>query len=217
MSDEKYRKFHSGLCPNTKNILGVRVPVLRDLAKKIINDDWENYLNNDDDEYYEEVLLQGMIIGIAKMDIQRRLKFIENFVPKIDNWAICDVFCAGLKFAKLKSNKNVVFEFVKKYFKSNNEFELRFAIVMLLDFYVTEDYLDQVFQIINDVKHEGYYVKMAMAWLISIAYIRSKDKTINYLKNNHLDTFTYNKALQKIVESNRVSDDDKLVIKSMKR
>lgn len=215
LADTKYKEFHSGLCPNINNIVGVRVPVLRNYAKELAKSDFRTYLNNAKDDYYEETMLQGMVIGLSKMELEERLNYIKKFVPKIDNWAICDVFCAGLKFTN--KNKEIVWEFLKVYNNSVEEFELRFFIVMLLDYYITDKHINEVISILDNIKHKGYYVKMAIAWTISAAYIKYPKITMKYLINNTLDDFTYNKALQKIIESYRVSDSDKEIIRSMKR
>lgn len=215
LADSKYKEFHSALCPGTDNIVGVRVPVLRNYAKELAKGDFRNYLSNAKDYYYEEVMLQGMVIGIAKMEYKERIEYICKFVPKIDNWAVCDVFCAGLKF--VNKNKEKVWKFLQNYKDSTKEFELRFFIVMLLDFYITDEYIKEVIQIFDSIKHEGYYVKMAIAWAVSVAYIKYPEITIQYLRDNSLDDFTYNKALQKIIESYRVGDEDKEVIRDMKR
>lgn len=216
LADEKYKIFHSGLCPETDNILGVRVPVLRNYAKKLIDEDFRANYNNIGNEYYEEIMLKGMILGLAKIELQERLTYLEKFVPQIDNWAICDITCAGLKF--VKNNEEVVFEFLQKYLKSDKEFEIRFAIVMLLDHYITDKYIDKVIQILDNAKYlEYYYVKMAVAWTLSIIYIKYKEKTMEYLSNSNLDDETYNKALQKIIESNRIGKREKNRIRKMKR
>ncbi len=215
LADEKYKEFHSRLCPNTDNIVGVRVPILRNYAKELAKGEFRSYLNNAKNYYYEEIMLQGMVIGIAKMDTQERLQYIESFVPKIDNWAVCDVFCANLKF--VNNNKEKVWKFLQKYTKSKEEFELRFLIVMMLDFYIIDEYINEVITLLDKIKHTGYYVKMAISWLISVAYIKYPAITMKYLKNNTLDDFTYNKALQKIIDSYRVSMEDKDVIRNMKR
>ena len=215
LADKDYKEFHSKLCPGIKNIVGVRVPILRNYAKELAKGDFRKYLGNTRNDYYEEIMLQGIVIGIAKMDVEERLKYIEKFIPKIDNWAICDTFCAGLKFTN--QNKEIVWQFLQKYINSKEEFELRFAIVMLLDFYITDEYITDVIKILDNIKHEGYYVKMAIAWAISIAYIKYPNVTMQYLQKCNLDNFTYNKALQKIIESYRVSKDDKEIIRAMKR
>lgn len=218
LADEQYRDFHSGLCPENSNILGVRVPILRSYAKELMDEDWKETYQNVGKQYYEEVMIQGMMLGIAKITIEELLKYLEEFIPKIDNWAVCDVTCSGLKL--VNKNREIVWEFLKKYLNSNKEFELRFAIVMLLDYYITDEYIENVIQILSSTKHtEFYYVKMAVAWALSVAYIRYPDKTMVYLQseNNHLDKDTYNKALQKIIESNRVGKREKNKIKKMKR
>ena len=217
--DKKYKEFHSKLCPNTDNILGVRVPILRNYAKELSkNYTTDELLKNIDNQYYEEIMLQGMIIGLSKeKDFEVIKKYIKDFVPKIDNWAICDVFCAGLKITK--KYKEDMWDFIQTYLKSKNEFYLRFAIVMILDFYIEEEYLERNFEIFNNVRSDKYYVQMAIAWAISICLIKYYDKTIKYLKSKEckLDNFTYNKSLQKAKESFRISKEQKEELQKMKK
>ncbi len=219
LADEKYKEFHSKLCPNTDNILGVRVPILRNYAKELSkNYTTDELLKNIDNQYYEEIMLQGMIIGLSKeKDFEVIKKYIKDFVPKIDNWAICDVFCAGLKITK--KYKEDMWDFIQTYLKSKNEFYLRFAIVMILDFYIEEEYLERNFEIFNNVRSDKYYVQMAIAWAISICLIKYYDKTIKYLKSKEckLDNFTYNKSLQKARESYRISKEQKEELQKMKK
>ncbi|KAJ49279.1 3-methyladenine DNA glycosylase AlkD [Clostridium tetanomorphum] len=215
LADEQYKQFQSKLCPNTDNIVGVRLPLLRKLAKQIVKEDWREYMNTADNEYYEEVMLQCMVIGYVKADVEEILSYVTQLITKIDNWAICDSLCNGLKFTE--KNKERVWEYLQPYLSSEKEFEMRFGVVMLLDFYIEEIYIDEVLQLLDRAKHDGYYVKMAVAWAISICYIKFPQKTMEYLKNNTLDNFTYNKALQKITESLRVDKETKILIRSMKR
>ena len=217
LADLKYKEFHSGLCPNTENILGVRVPILRNYAKEVLKQyKIEDLLENIDNEYYEEILLQGMIIGLSKeKDMEKILGYIKEFIPKIDNWATCDVFCAGLKITK--KNKEIMWEFIKPYLNSSKEFEIRFGIVMILDYYIEEQYLEENFRIFENVKNEEYYVQMAIAWAISICLIKYFNETIEYLKTSKLDKFTYNKALQKGIESFRISEENKKILRNMKK
>lgn len=216
LADEEYRKFHTGLCPKSNEILGVRVPDLRDFAKEIVKEqNVEEYLSNALDNSYEEILLQGMVLGLWKTNIQNFSKYLEKFIPKINSWAVCDVSVAGFKVTK--KNMEYMWNFVQKYLKSDKEFELRFAIVMLLDFYITEEYIDKVLQILNNIKHDGYYVKMAVAWTLQVAFVKFPNETMKLLKNNEIDDWTYNKALQKIIESYRVDEKTKEQIRKMKR
>lgn len=215
LADGKYREFQSGLCPGNDNIVGVRLPLLRKLAKQIAKGDWKTYMKEAENEYYEEVMLQCLVLGYVKADVEEILNFVTDFIPKIDNWAVCDSLCTGLKFTK--TNRDTVLNYIKPYLSSKKEFEMRFAVVMLLNFYIDENYIDRVLLLLDGVKHEGYYVKMAVAWAVSICYVKFPEKTMEYLKNNTLDDFTYNKALQKITESLRVDKETKTLIRSMKR
>ena len=217
LADEKYREFQKGLCPGTENILGVRVPVLRNYAKKLAKEyEIRELLNHIDNEFYEEIMLQGMLIGLKKdKDIQNILKDIERFVPKIDNWGVCDVFCAGLKITK--KHEIEMWNFLQKYVTSDKEFEIRFGVVMILDYYITEEYLEKNFAIFDYIQSDKYYVQMAVAWAISICLIKFYDKTIEYLKQAKIDKFTYNKALQKAIESYRISDEQKAELREMKK
>lgn len=216
LADEKYKEFHSTLCPGTNNIIGVRVPVLRNYAKELAKEyDVKELLNNIDNEYYEEIMLQGMLIGLDKEDFKEIVKLIEVFVPKIDNWAVCDVFCAGLKITK--KHKKEMWDFLQKYLYSDKEFEIRFGIVMLLDYYIDEEYIENDFKVFDSVKCEEYYVKMAIAWAVSVCLIRFYGKTLDYLKFTNLDKFTYNKAIQKAIESFRITEKQKEELRKLKK
>ncbi len=215
LSDEKYKEFNTKISPTDSSIIGVRMPLLRKLAKEIAKGDWREYLKTAESDYYEEIMLQGIVIGCVKVDVEERLRLIGEFIPKIDGWGICDSFCNGLKFIKL--NKERVWNFIQPYLKSDKEFYIRFGVVVLLDFYIDEVYINPVLDILDKVKKDDYYVKMAVAWAVSICYIKFPQSTMLYLKNNSLDDFTYNKSLQKIAESYRVDDGTKLIIKNMKR
>lgn len=216
LADPKYKEFHSGLCPGTDNIIGVRVPVLRNYAKELLREYGINeLLKQIDNQYYEEIMLQGMLIGLANQDFETMQKQIEEFVPKIDNWAVCDIFCTGLKTTKKKKEK--MWQFIQKYLLSDQEFEIRFGVVMILDYYIEEDYLEKDFKIFDAITSQAYYVQMAVAWAISICLIKFYDKTIKYLETAKLNNFTYNKALQKAIESYRIVDEKKEILRRIKR
>ena len=212
--DDKYKQFHSGLCPGTNDIMGVRLPSLRELAKEIAKQNPIKFLDEYNCKIYEEKMIYGLVIGYMKADVDTKLKYLKKFVPMIDNWAVCDCCCSTYKF----TNKNMerVFEFLQQYISSQKEFEVRFAIIMLMNYYLTDEYIDKVFKIYNEIKLDKYYVKMAIAWAISVAFVKHEQKTREFLKNNSLDKFTFNKSLQKIIESNRVSKETKDEIRSMK-
>lgn len=215
MQNLKYKEFHSQLCPGTNNIIGIRIPILRNYAKQLIKQyNYKELLNEIGNQYYEEIMLQGMIIGLAKLSIDETFEYLKKFIPKINNWAICDTCCGGLKITK--KHLEDMWKFLNSYIYSNKEFEIRFGLVMILDYYVTDEYINQIMEIVDNITHEGHYVKMAKAWLLSICYIKQKTKTITYLQNNNLDNWTYNKTLQKIIESNRVPKKEKDIIRQRK-
>ncbi|MFR8104528.1 MAG: DNA alkylation repair protein [Clostridia bacterium] len=216
LADEKYNEFQSGLCPGIDNIIGVRLPVLRNYAKELSNKiDIKEYLEIEVMDYYEEIMLQGMLIGLLKENFNTIKKYIVEFVPKINNWAVCDSFCAGLKITK--KNKEEMWQFIQPYLKSDKEFEIRFGVVMLLDYYIVEDKIEQVLSILNEIHHEGYYVKMAVAWAISKCYIKFPTETMKLIKENNLDDYTHNKAIQKVKESYCVTKAEKEQLEKLKR
>jgi 3-methyladenine DNA glycosylase AlkD len=212
--DSKYKDFSSSLIPNIDNVLGVRLPVLRKIAKEIYtSENWQEFLQIKSCEFMEETMLQGMVIGLVQDKPQKILKLVKDFVPKIDNWSVCDSFCVGLKF--VKKNKGVVWEFLQPYFRSTKEFEIRFAYVMALNYFVEEDYLEQIFSLTDDFKSKKYYAQMAVAWAISVYFAEFPDKTKEYLKHSNLSSFTLNKSIQKICDSNRVDKTLKVELKEL--
>lgn len=212
--DLKYRNFQLGLLPKDTNILGVRMPILRKLAKKVSLGDYKSYLKDSSINTYEEIMLQGMVIGNLDISFDELVSYIDGFVPKINNWAICDSFVASLKLTK--RYKSDMFNYIKKYIDSS-EFGIRFMLVMLIWYYIDIEYLSSIFSIIDEIKSDKYYVKMAISWLISSFYIKYENETLEYLKTTKIDDFTYNKSIQKIVESKQVSNRKKEILSSMKR
>ena len=215
MQDLKYKEFHGSLCPDMDNIIGVRIPKLREYAKELYK---SNNLEDIkiEDKYYEELVIQGMLVGFqTKAPIEEVIKQVKEFVPKINSWAVCDTFCAGLKITKKYQTE--MFKVIKEYLKSKQEYEVRFAIVMLLDYYINDQYIDQVLQILNNVKLDKYYVQMANAGALSICLIKYYNKTLEFLKTTKIDDFTYNKGIQKAIESYRITKEQKDYLKTLKR
>ncbi len=214
-TDLKYREFHKSLVPGLENLLGVRVPKLRQIAKTAARENYDQFADEANTEVYEELMIRGMMIGYGKMDDSRRKKELEAFIPLINNWGICDCCCATYKFMAKDPEK--WFEFLIPYIHSDQEYLIRFGVVCMMDFFITDDFIDRVLELLEQIRHDGYYVKMAVAWAISIAYIKYPDKTLVLFTKNRLDDFTHNKAIQKIRESYRVPKDVKEMLKQMKR
>ena len=216
LSEKDYQKFSASLIPNINNVLGVRTPILRKLSKEILkNKNNEKFLKTNQFKYMEEYMLKGMVIGLLKNPIEEVLVYTKEFVPTIDNWAVCDCFCCSLKITN--KNLDAVWDFLQSYFKSAKEYEIRFAYVMLLNYYLIDEYIDKVIELIDTFKDDRYYSKMAVAWLVSIAYIKYPQKTEKYLKKSKLNDWTFNKSIQKICESLKVDKETKEKLKLMKK
>lgn len=216
LQDERYREFSSSLIPGSKPLLGVRIPVLRKLAKKIVKqEDWISFLEEGAEDYFEEMTVKAFVIGYADADIETVLEQAKQFIPKITDWSVNDSFCSAFRIAK--KHRQRVWEFLMGYVDSKREFELRVVAVMLMDYYLTEEYIDRVLEVYNRILPVGYYTQMGVAWGIATAYAKFPEKTMGFLQDNRLDDFTYNKAITKMLESYRVADEDKDILRGMKR
>lgn len=149
------------------------------------------------------------------MSFEEKIPYIEKYVPKIDSWAISDTFVPTLKIKE--KDLKTAWKFIMPYTKSEKEFDVRFSVIMMLDYFITDEYVDKVIKALDKINHDGYYVKMAVAWTIAEIGIKYYDKAIEYLNKNNLDKFTYNKSIQKMLESYRICDDQKVYLRSIKR
>ena len=217
LSEESYRDFNKKLCPDAgRKLLGIRIPKLRQLAKEILKGDWETFINDGEEQYHEEIILKGLVIGGAKLPLEEKLPLIRDFIPKIDSWSISDTFCPSLKIKP--KDLAAVWEFILPYAVSDREYDVRFAVIMMLDYYITDDYAQKVIARLDTIRHDGYYAKMAVAWTLAELGIKYNAITMEYLRGeNHLDKFTYNKALRKMRESYRIDQEQKEELKRMKR
>lgn len=217
LAEPEYQKFASSLIPTVsgEKFLGVRLPNLRKIAGKLAKGDWRTFLEHARDDSFEEIMLQGMVIGYAKGSMEEIRTWTQKFLLKIDNWSVCDSFCSGLKIARAYPEE--MWEFLMFCIADGREYFVRFAVVMLLNYYVSEPYLTRDFKCLDGIRHESYYVKMAVAWAVSICYRSFPGQTMEYLKRCALDDFTYKKALQKIMESRCTDKEMRKKIKDMKR
>lgn len=207
--DLKYKDFHKKLIPTVdeNKIIGVRLPQLRKIAKALESNDFEW-------EYYEEVMLHGFYIGYKKLGYDERLALLDEFVPKIDNWAVCDCVCSSLKF--IEKNKSAFLEYLGKYMKSHSEYELRFAVVALMDYYIDDEHIDFVLDYLKSVNSSLYYVNMAVAWALSVAFVKYRDKTMQVLESGLLSKEVQNMAVGKIRDSFRVDKETKEYVKTLR-
>ncbi len=214
LQDVGYREFHLKTCPQAQNVIGVRIPEQRKLAKEIAKGDFWQFLDQIQPHYYEEVLVTGIVIATAPMGLAERLDYTAWFIPQINNWAICDTFCASFK--PKSQDLPTLWDFILQYRTSRQEYDLRFLLVMILDHFVLPDYLDQIFQLLDEIKSDKYYVEMAQAWLVAELFAKFRNETLDYLQRDQLSVFAHNKAIQKARESRRISEVDKQLLNSMK-
>ena len=215
MAEPKYRDFSAALLPGVDNLLGVRLPALRKMAAKIAREaDLRDFLSEPGDTF-EETTLRGMVLGRVKAPLNEILDLTQGFLPQIDNWSVCDSTCAGYLHAKRHPDE--VYAFACDCLNSQAEFTVRFGAVLLLDHFLIPSYAEQAIERLAAVSHEGYYVKMAVGWALSVGYVRFPERILPLLESGRLDVATHNKTIQKIVESNRVSKEDKEQIRTLRR
>lgn len=209
-SDEDYRTFHKRLLKNDNiQVLGVKVPILRKIAKKYKAEVDE--LMTFPDEYYEVTFVK--LTAVSLLPYNELLKYIETCVSLMDNWATCDCFVPKC----IESHKDDFLKLPPIYAAINAEFYQRFALTSLLHFYVEDKYLEDIFSVLKQVNTKCYYVHMAAAWLIAEVLVKCYDDGIEFLQSGVMDKRTHNKAIQKACESYRLSDEQKNFLKGMKR
>ena len=215
LSDEAYKSFNKKIIPTEQITLGVRLPMLRKIAKEIALTNMDEFLESDKENIYEMIMLEGLVLVYGKKTFIDLIYQLEKFLEKVDNWAEIDsVFCS---FKSIKKQRESVLPVVKKWLKSENQFVVRAGLIILLAHYVVEEYLSMIFYLSQEVTNKGYYVKMGNGWLISVCMAKFPNQTINFLKENRLDKITHNKAIQKSRDSFRVSTDNKHLINTLKR
>ena len=218
LRDEKYREFGLSLLPNVdkSKMIGVRLPQLRAIAARIKRASPKGSLPElPQGDTLEEPLVRGFVVAGADMPLEEPLKAVAGFVPEIDCWSVCDSFVTSLKF--VKKDRERVWKFIQPYFESDRTYDIRFAAVMSLAYFKDGEYAPRVFEKFDKIENDDYYVKMAVAWAVSVLFVNAREETRRYLENNRLDDFTFNKSLQKIIESYRVTPQDKAEIRAMKR
>lgn len=213
--EERYKQFVERLVTTDYEIVGVRVPKLRSMVKTFIKTNaWKDVLLQSP-QYHEDVLLHSFIIAAAPITVVERQQRLEKFFPYMDNWQVVDGLCSSLKEAKRE--QNAYWEWLLTLRNTDQPYVIRFVIVMYLTYFLDEYYIDEVLQYVEQLKQDHYYIKMAIAWLISIAFIKDEHRVTKYLQTAQLEKWIYNKALQKITESHRVSMDTKSIVKNWKR
>ena len=214
--DEKYKEFHSSLVLNSKyEMIGIRVPTMKKIAKEIAKTtDLEKFFEYAQDKYYEEVMIQGLVISHIK-DEKLFYKYFKKHINKIDNWALCDTFCSAIKIIK---------KYEDKYFKeainmslNKKEFISRVGLVIILDHFISRENINTIYETLNKINSDKFYINMAEAWLVCELYIKYSSETKEFIKNNNLNKFTQNKAISKIHDSYRVSAEEKVLLNEYRK
>jgi len=209
----KYKDFSSKIITSKYEILGIRIPILRNIASSIFKGDYKSFLKLSKNKYYEEIMIEGFIISKIKNENEFD-EYFDKFLDYIDNWGICDSFCASIKF--VKGNKKYFKKF-KELTNSNKEYYIRVGLISILYNFVNNEYIDDIFKILDNIKLNTYYVNMAMSWLLCECFIKQRDKTLIYIKNSKLNNFTFNKFISKCSDSYRISDSDKNYLKTLRK
>lgn len=200
-------------------VIGVKTPVLKKIAKDIAKGDYKSFLKLQPNDIYEEKVIRGLVISyLKKVDYKEVEKYLYDFYNfYVDSWAVCDIIVGSLKI--INKHREEYFNFIEKWHLSSNPWLIRIQLVSFIDYYFDDEYIDRVLNICKKVKSDEYYVKMGLAWLLSILFIKQKEKTFKFLLDNRdsFDTWVYNKTIQKIRESLRVSEEDKEEIKKLKK
>lgn len=214
-AEEKYKAFHGSLVPTQKksDILGVRVPVMRSIAKQFAGrQDVSEFLRDVPHAYYEENAVHSFLIEQIK-DYDTCMAETELFLPYIDNWAVCDCFSPKV-FGKHKAE---LFEKCKLWLQSEHTYTVRYGLVMLLKHFLTEDYAEEALRLASEVDSEEYYINMAISWLFAEAVGKCTETAVPYIEQGVLKPEVHNKAIQKSVESRRVPEQTKAYLKTLKR
>lgn len=213
--DLKYREFHYKLLKNNNiNFIGVRTPMLCDIAKHISKTDYMTFIKLNTLNTYEEITIYGLLLGYLKIDFKDLLKLLDKYIINIDNWATCDITCSHLK--QFKKNKELGFNYLKNKIDNNYYWIQRFVIVMFIDYYLTDEYIDKILKIIGDIKTSEYYVEMAISWMLATAYINYQGKVLKLLESGKISQNIINLTIKKINESYRVTEGNKKIIKELK-
>ena len=212
--DKKYRDFQAPLFPNInkERMIGVRTPELKKLAKELNGSDLANeFIKTLPHQYFDENQLHAFLISLIK-DYQTCLKEVERFLPYVDNWGTCDQLSPKV-FSK---HKDELYISIKEWLKSKHTYTVRFAIGMLLGLYLDDFFREEHLELVSNIKSEEYYINMMIAWYFATALAKQYKTAIKYIEDKRLSPWVHNKTIQKAVESYRITDEQKVYLKSLK-
>ena len=214
LQDTQYADFQRRLIPNiAKNsIIGVRTPVLRNYAKKLaMQDDVPIFLSELPHKYFEENQLHAFVISSTK-DFEECIAKLNVFLPFVDNWATCDQISPKI----FKKNREKLFTHIQNWLKDERTYTIRFAIGMLMEHFLDEDFDKQYLDIVAKIRSDEYYVNMMIAWYFATALAKQYNETLPYIEKQMLATWTHNKTIQKAIESYRITAEQKMYLRELK-
>ena len=214
IGEKQFKEFSEKITFTKYEMLGIRLPKLRDIAKSISKGDYKSFLKVCKTTYYEEVMIKLLVIANIK-DVNELMFYFDDAINLIDNWALCDTFCNSLKI--VDKNKDYFLTKIDKLVKSNQTYHIRVGLILLLCYYVEEEYLDLILKYLDNIKSDEYYVNMGEAWLVCEIFIKYESVGLKYLEHNKLNKFTINKSISKIRDSYRVSKEMKDYILKFKK
>lgn len=215
LQDLSYKAFHSKLIPtiDPDTIIGVRTPDIRSLAKELKETQAAyDFLNILPHNYYEENNLHAALIEYIS-DYDTLIAYIDAFLPYVDNWATCDMFAPK----SLKKHLPQLYDKILEWISSDNAYTIRFGIGMLQRFFLDSEFKSEMLGLVSGIHSDEYYVNMMIAWYFSTALVKQYDAAVAYLENNELNVWIHNKAIQKAVESYRITPEIKTYLKTLKR
>lgn len=208
LADPGYKTFHEGLIPGASMSYGVRLPDLRALAQKVLRGDPVSFLKGTHPASYEETMVRGLVVAGLKLPWEEKRPWVEDFLPRVDNWAVCDSFCNSLA-PRFPGDGAALWDFLRPLYPDSREYYARVACVVQLSHFVDSEHLEEGLSLLQQVKHPGYYAKMAAAWALSEWYVKFPQAVGQLLAQQTLEPWVQNKAIQKVRESRRVSKAEK--------
>ena len=214
LRDKDYALLQAKIIPNiaSEKIIGVRTPALRTFAKTLYKDsDIEDFLSGVPHQYFDEDQLHAFVISLEK-DFDRCITRVDAFLPYIDNWATCDQLSPKV----FKKNPEKLLPFIQTWIKSDKTYTVRFAIGMLMQHFLDENFDTKYVDMVAEIRSKEYYINMMIAWYFATALAKQYKSALPYIEEKRLDSWTHNKAIQKSVESYRITDEQKKYLKSIK-
>lgn len=215
LQDNGYREMQVTIIPTLEadSIIGVRTPALRQLAKEFAKrEDISEFLSDLPHKFFEENQLHAFILSGMK-DAESCIRLVDEFLPYVDNWATCDQMSPKV----FKKHKQLLLEYVDKWIRSEHTYVKRFAIGMLMEHFLDEDFKTSYLTKVSKIRSEEYYVNMMIAWYFATALAKQYEDTLPFIEKQKLDKWTHNKSIQKAVESYRITQEQKEYLKTLKR